>query len=477
MYPLPSDNKLIPQISMNKILAGLLTASLASYTLLQLVSCSNKTLTAPDTKLLSAFHDTYYREEVDPITPDELALYVDYSTCIAEGQDSPFFQALVPSWTNATKSFFAIKGSTIEEHSADSTFLLLRNVTEVNYADIKTAAERIANGNTEGVLLTDGEYFQPSKALGNVNNPYLAEAFKTWLYRGHDIYIYIESYSEVYKEETYRKKRFYFLFTDNRLPGNIYDRIKQTVDRSQYAGVELFHLSADHPALYTEGGQTSSPHPILNARVTPGGSYEIQEWEIDWKNGIEPLLVNAIDPNTGEPLPEGTPFTSGLHLDKNSFGGYLITGVTARVYNINQAYSDFYNSRNAEQTADERLDDVESSSDRQIFASECNHFVKIDDKTWREDAVINLHFDTEYYDPASVLDGAPFNYFMIKLSVADIELEGRYKEMFSFDSIDMPGVQNVSITSSIEQCLADPSIIDKMKTCPIYTIYIKANQR
>ena len=41
----------------------------------------------------------------------------------------------------------------------------------------------------------------------------------------------------------------------------------------------------------------------------------------------------------------------------------------------------------------------------------------------------------------------------------------------------MPGSQNVSIVSSIEQCLADPDIIAKMKSCPIYTIYVKANQR
>ena len=99
---------------MNKISARLLTITLASYALLQLVSCSNKVPTAPDTKYIPDFHDTYYREKIDAIVPDQLALYVDYSTCIAQGQNSPFFQALVPSWTNAAKSFFAIKGSTIE---------------------------------------------------------------------------------------------------------------------------------------------------------------------------------------------------------------------------------------------------------------------------------------------------------------------------------------------------------------------------
>ena len=47
----------------------------------------------------------------------------------------------------------------------------------------------------ESVLLTDGEYFQPSIAKGNVNNPYMASALKKWLLKGHDVFVLSEPYA------------------------------------------------------------------------------------------------------------------------------------------------------------------------------------------------------------------------------------------------------------------------------------------
>lgn len=432
-------------------------------------SCSNKLSTAPDTKYLSEFHKTYFNNNVIDIVPDQLALYVDYSTCVAEGQHASFFQELVPSWTNSARRYFAIKGEVIDEHSADSTFLLLRNVSEVNYADIKTAAERIAAGDTEGVLITDGEYYQPSIARGNVNNPYLAEAFKTWLKKGRDIYIIAEPFEESNRGNVFHKKRFYFVFTDSRLGGNIYDRIIQTVNLTQYPEVEEFHLSASHPALLTEGGRQSfTPSDLLSARVMPGdGRYEIQDWEVDWKTGIEPMLVNAMDPETGAPLPSGAPFAEGLKVDRNSFGGYRITDIAAKVYNINQEYTDFYN-----------IKDSGEKGSFDIAPQECEYFVKVDPEEWSRRGNISLHFDTEYYNPEPALNGSPFNYFMIQLSVSAVESSfDKYKEMLSFDSIDVPGHQNVSVITSVQQCLTDLEIEAMVKSCPIYTIYIKSNRR
>lgn len=48
--------------------------------------------------------------------------------------------------------------------------------------------------------------------------------------KGHDIYVVAEPYKETYNGNVFDKKRFYFLFTDSRVPNNIYDRILQCVD-------------------------------------------------------------------------------------------------------------------------------------------------------------------------------------------------------------------------------------------------------
>lgn len=398
---------------------------------------------------------------------DDLSLYVDYSTCIAMGQNSQFFQALVPSWTNATKKYYSIEGNNIIQHSPDSTYSLLRTIHEVNYADIKNAIGKMANSNSESVLLTDGEYYQPNIAQGNINNPYMADALKTWLKKGHDIFILSEPYQEPNNGKIYNKKRFYIIFTDTRFRGNIYSRIIQTVDFSRFPSVETFHLSADHPNLFSTNGTTTVPNESLNATVTPGqGAFEVQDWPIDWEKGIEPLIVNAIDPNTGATLPDGQAFTSGLKLDRNAFGGYRITDVVVRPYNINVEYTNFYDAL-----------ENKTRPEKSINPALCENFMKVDEKEFQRHGVINLHFDTQMYNPGC-LNGTPFNYTKVDICVSKVEpLFAQHKDMFTFESIDMPGQNNVSVAASVEQCLTDPTIKDMISNCPIYTIYIKSNER
>ena len=443
------------------------TYSVLCCALICLVSCNSNILTPSDTKYISQFNDFYFTKGVHEISANQLALYVDYSTCIALGQNSPFFQALVPSWANAARRYYSIEGDSIREQPATNTFQLLRTIHEVNYADLKSAINRMAKSNTESVLLTDGEYFQKSIAQGNINNPYMADALKTWLKKGHDVFFLSEPYQEPNNGQMYNKKRFYIIFTDTRLRGNIMDRITQTVNLSLFPTVEMFHLSADHPHLLTANGQTTLPNQNLSATVTGFGAYEIQDWPISWKDGIEPLIVNAVNPTTGTPLPDGEPFSSGLKLDRNAFGGYRITNVAVKAYNINSEYSDFYNAL-----------DAKTKPNKEIAPAECQNFVKVDEKEFKRHGIINLHFDTQMYNPETALNGAPFNYTKFDICVSSDEpLFDQYKDIFTFDSIDLPGQKNVSVASSVEQCLTDPDIKAMISNCPIYTIYVKSSTR
>ena len=278
----------------------LILASLAFFTLFS--SCDPSISTEDYDKFFNYvpdFHFTYFSEGIDAINEDDLSLYVDNSTCNVLGQHSAFYQALVPSWVAATKHYYSIRGDSIIEEQGE-TFSLLRSIEEANYADLLSALDKMAKSNCESVLLTDGEYYQPSIAKGHINDPYMVEALKTWLKKGHDIFVFSEPYQEPYMGKTYEKKRFYIIFTDVRLKNNIYDRIIQTAALQEFPSVELFHLSADHPSLAAEG-TTSKPSESLSAKVEGFGIFEAQEWQIDWKNGIEPIIVNAVDPKTGQP--------------------------------------------------------------------------------------------------------------------------------------------------------------------------------
>lgn len=416
---------------------------------------------------LAEFHEFYFEKQNEKLNPNALALYVDYSNCIAEGQHSRFFQAFEPSLTASAKQYFAVKGKNIEPHAADSTYALLRTIDNVPFADLKTAAERIANGNTEGVLLTDGEYYEPTVTKGNDNNPYLAEAFKTWLKKGHDIFIFVEPYEELVGARSVQKKRFYFLFTDQRLPDNIYNRVKQSVRLEDFPGTSEFHFSVHAPFLYSPDGKGMQADELLSAKVIKtAGNYEVQDWEAGWEDDIEPMLVNG-ENEEGKKLENGKPFETGLRVDRNCLGGYRIDHLTAKVSNVNQPYTDFCTAK-----------EEKSQPEKEIEPAECEGFVKVADEKFSANGIVNLTFAGDLYNPDEALDGDPFNYTKIDLFATDISpMTNVYLPLFTFESLTHPGEQNVSVGASIEQCLINPEIKERILKTPIYTLYIKSNKR
>ena len=429
--------------------------------------CGGGTPTPESADKLAEFHEFYFEKQNEKLNPNALALYVDYSNCIAMGQHSRFFQAFEPSLTASAKQYFAIKGKNIEPHAADSTYALLRTIDNVPFADLKTAAERIANGNTEGVLLTDGEYYEPTVTKGNDNNPYLAEAFKTWLKKGHDIFIFVEPYKELVGARSVQKKRFYFLFTDQRLPDNIYNRVKQSVRLEDFPGTSEFHFSVRAPFLYSPDGKGMQPDELLSAKVIKAaGNYEVQDWEAGWEDDIEPMLVNGED-EEGKKLKDGKPFETGLRVDRNSLGGYRIDRLTAKVSNVNQPYTDFCTAK-----------EEKAQPEKEIEPADCEGFVKVDDKKFSANGIVDLTFAGELYNPDEALDGDPFNYTKIDLFATDISpMTNVYLPLFTFESLTHPGEQNVSVGASIEQCLINPEIKELILKTPIYTLYIKSNKR
>lgn len=430
------------------------------------LSCGGCIATYDDTKYIPEFHAKYFSKGVEEMKEDDLALFVDYSTCISEGQHSPFYQKLVPSFVQATKEYYSIKGNDItkEDLSEQDTYNRLLNIDEVNYADLKSAATMIANRDAEGVLLTDGEFYNPTIAGGNPNNPYLADAFKIWLKKGHDIYIFSEPYVEKHNGQPYNKKRFYFIFTDNRLKNNIYDRIIQTATLEQFPDVQLFHLSADHPSVLAEGN-SSVANPTLAAEIKPYGSFEVQSWTVDW-NTIYDLILGAVDPATGNPILNGDYIIKGLKIDRNSFGGYKIKGINAKVYNLNETYTSFAEAK------DQGLKPENSDS-----SPLCENFILVNNEEFNKHGLISLNFDAMNLDD-SFLAGSPYNYFKIELCISETEnVFNKYQDMFSFDLLGQPGTMNNSVVASVEQCLTDDDLKTQMMESPFYTIYIQSNEK
>ncbi len=428
-------------------------------------SCNKKVGTPSDTKYLEQFHRVNFEQTDKPLAENKLNLYVDYSTCCALGQHSQFFQDVSASLVNRATTYYSIKGDSIAQETGD-VYTLLRNINEVNYAELAEAANRMAQGDEEAVLLTDGEYYTPTTAAGHDNDPYLANAFKTWILKGHDVYIISEPYVEPCNGQNFNKKRFYILFTDDRLPNNIYQRIVSTVDLTQYPDVDEFHIAASHPQLKGNGNNCSIQNEILQSKSKGYGSFEIQDWAgCDWET-IGNNLVNAADENTGEPLPTGATIIE-MELDKNSFGCYRINELGIKVYDINQEYNDFYLS----------LENGEKATHEDFELTELENFMQIDSKEFDKHSKINIGFNSDWFDP-SVLTGKPYNYLKIDLTIQKVqEIFSSHENRFTFESICKPGSKNVSVASSIKQCLADADVLKKILGQTIYTIYVKSEER
>lgn len=428
-----------------------------------LVSCKNDNVPY-DTKHIADFHRLSNNAEVIDITNDKLALYVDYSNCIANGMTSSFYQKMVSPLTAATKEYWSIKGNAITQEDGD-TYHLLNNVTEVNYAALDKAIEQMAQREGESVMLTDGELFTQTATKNNPNNPYMHNAFKKWLLKGHDIHIIAEPFQEQYHGKNYNKKRFYIVFTDDRVQGNIYDRIKEIVDMEQFPQVDEFHLSGNYPWLIPENGKTSIPNGIVAANVASYGTFEIQDWLVDWKNIIN-LIVNAHDDN-GNPLPNGGKLIGGLKINKNAFGCYRISDIDIKVTNINDEYFNLYNIIES----NEKVEKIGNAGPA------IENFLIVDKDEFKKHGMADIYFDINNFAPNGDLTGKPYNYFRIDIVINNLEnILDNSIDMFNFDSITSDGQTNISISESLKNCVFDQELINQLKGKVLYSIYVKSDK-
>ena len=176
--------------------------------------------------------------------------------------------------------------------------------------------------------------------------------------------------------------------------------------------------------------------------------------------------MGAVDEQTGNPLPNGDYVIKGLKVDRNSFGGYKITDVDVKVYDMNMAYMDYYMRKESGEKVGALGEEL----------PECPNFLVIDHKEFERHGMINLYFDIMNYNNAFLV-GKPNNYFKIDFFITKTEnVFSKYSSIFTFDLLGHPGVTNSSVVTSVEQCLVDKGLENQMKHSPFYTIYVKSNK-
>ena len=426
-----------------------------------------------DVSQIDEFSSAYFGKQSDIIDVQNVALYIDNSTCVANAMNdgSMFYNDMVAVLTSDNiREYFSIKGEKIIREEGDK-YQLLKSVQEINYADIKTAAERIANGNCEGILLTDGEYYQPTISGSNPNNPWMETAIVKWLSRGHEIFVFAEPYLEKNKGKIYEKKRFYFIFTDTKYQGNIYDFIVNTVSLKNHSKVGQYRLTANHYTLLTEGNNNSST-PNENFMCTPthcNGRSEVQIWDqLTWKDIYKYIACATTD--DGTPLPDGEAILS-LVLDRNSGGScFRIANVDVRICNLSEEYQNFCTMmENGQKPSQIALNNPILPLNYQ------DNFIKLDKKEFNNHGRLDVYFDVNNFNP-DFLNTNDENLLKIDFVVSgynnNFKNKSQAEDMFTFPSIEKPGETNTSLVASIRNALGNPSVKDLMKDQVIYSVYI-----
>lgn len=435
-------------------------------------------------KYISEFHQTYFGDKKSPLKTGKIRLYVDYSTCVAQAMtDGSTFYTVMQQILQRASSYYSIKGSevTLEDEITSDVGIYneLCNIQEVNYANLPKAAEDIANGDCEAILVTDGEYYQPNSAKSHNNNPYLHKAFNKWLSLGREIFIYCEPYIETYKGQQYNKKRFYFVFTDSEIEGNVYDIIVEQIPNIENrTDVLQYHLTASHSSLRTEGDSNSSiPNKNLSAKILETcGYYEVQDWsELSWKN-IKKYIIQAVDEKTGEELKNGEAIISGLSLDRNTKGScFRIDDIYLEVSNMTELYQQYCDAK-ARGQKPEQIIKEHPMGDPKIY--KMNDFMILDHDEFKRTGKIIIFFDKDNFDPTNLQSNS---YNLLKIDIKVKKYSNSFqnnmvaRSIFEFDALGKKNQKNQSVVQSIDAVLAEREIRDIMQGRTLYTIYVFSN--
>ncbi len=432
-------------------LLNVLKSSLALTALALLSACGGNT--PDDADYIYDFHTQYTPTHHYPLVPDSVSLYVDYTKATEMKARIKFYwEIMKPTLADKVANYYAIKGSSITREAGDVAELL-SGVRNYENPDLVGALNKIVNANNEAVLITDGEVADPS-------SPYMKEAFKTWLMRGHDIFIMSEPYYENGKVSA-KKFLFYIIFYDAKMDKNLFEYIKKTARISHFPKIAKLNLSVTPTVKGTHGGH-SDPNSYVQAMVTRKGDMEIQEWSTEWRDKIERFILNANE-NNNKDFDNGAVLIDGLQLEKKSVAGVKINAVNMKVYNINSDYSEFYDKKKAEEEIDSTID-----------WDEMEGFMVLDQKAFDRNGFMKVYFDKKNFDDGC-LNGTPYNYFKIDFYVAELhENMEQYRAQLEFDDRLKAGYKNVSVFESVKQTMSDKEITDFIANSPFYTIYVKS---
>lgn len=389
-------------------------------------------------------------------------LYLDHSTCVIDAvQNSKVFKALMGQLGLYSDTLCLIKGTVFEkipntEKKPTSTdvYNAINAIGEdIPFTNIGQAVKSICESNSQAILITDCEYFDQN-GRNQDGFPYLSGSFKEWIKKGHTIYTIVEPYKEKFRGKMFDKKRFYFIFSDDRMEAPISQNILNEVKPLLQDSVcKLFKLTNSDIVIKQNKDMVDSN---LAPTVENLQGFDFVEISEDWNSISEFVMAidengNAIVGQDALPLLKDIEFIEGEN--------YIINDIDIVATNITSQYK--------------ALDDT-TIARKDIDMSECFRL----DKKALKDNKLNVYLTVKIFDSNKeyITDPNGFGGNLIRLDfvIKTVGLKPNFNfDMFTWQSL-WSSDKATCVAKSIDNVLHDieiaPTANDR-KT--IHTVFLK----
>lgn len=388
-------------------------------------------------------------------------LYLDHSTCVIDAvKNSEVFKKLRPDLGQYCDTLRMIKGDIFESvplnRMDNQVSEALETIeTDIPYADIRRAVFDICNDSQQAILISDCESYANGRFLDL--EPYMSQPFRDWLTDGHSIYIITEPYQERYKGRTYEKKRFYIIFTDDRLQSPISNILMEGIPELVENGVcSWFKMT--NSDIEVQSAESDIIAKDLSFEVDHLNGFKYIVIEDSWDDIRK--YVMKLD-KYGEPIPDEKPEPLVRNLMFSNSENYIIDNIDVVATNITSKYIALVDSMASGKDID--ISDAFILDKKALKKNKIN--VLLTDKIFNEGYLLGK----EYGGNLIRLD------FVISdnKNSPSFRLKAYDPSVFEWQSIWSPNT-SICVSKSIDNALRDANVVPSSpKRRVIHTIFIK----
>lgn len=387
-------------------------------------------------------------------------LYLDHSTCVIDAvNNSKVWKAVFPNFTEYSDELVLIKGSDIDKWERvvldrkDNKIgtALARIKVDIPWAGIQQAIKEIVNGNNQAIIVSDFEGFDGG--AGSIltksmdDRPWLSFELKTWLQKGFSIYIITEPYKEIYNGELVDKKRFYFIFTDDKLEAPISSNVKSEISRLINDNTCQFFKLTNSDISVTSPKKDMTVDD-LDLSVDYGKGFELISIENDWDDIRE--YVMKLD-EYGESLPgeDKQPLIKNIRIN-NGFN-YKVEDIKIVATNI--------------------TDDI-IKKNKIISGNDISSAFEVDRKALKNN-VINIYLTEKIFDNDFINDTYEGNLIKIDFLINSVNIQPYDEKIFQWLSLYRNDTA-ICVSKSIDNAIRDIDVIpSNPKRRVIHTVFLK----